>query len=216
MTLMQSTSYVVQASPFTRLVLPDYQQECVDDPSILKLSKPFLVRIPRSTGAVELVHNKPTLASTLIPSTKERLVTEDEISPLILWLTEQEETDLYGVVAVPIQEDVADAIMALIHEGDDKRRFKLIEETRKNMAEGIVKAREKADARVMKACDRMNSIVVQTVQDMKKNGKGVYAPSYSEALALNIMRDSIARRRKPDEQASELMRKAIEDMEQPI
>lgn len=214
----QPSTYVVQASPLTRLVLPEYQQECLDDPKVLESNTPFLVKIPRPTGMIELWHNKPTLASTLIPRTKDRKITEDETTPLVRWLTEDDEpeTDIYGVVAVPIQEDIADAIMTMIHEGDDKKRIKLIDETRKRMAKGISEAREKADKRVIKACGRMNSIVVQTVQDMKKNGKGIYSPSYSEALALTIMKDSLALRRKPDERATEMMKAAMDQMEQPV
>jgi hypothetical protein len=218
MTVAQSTSYLVQASPLTRIFLPEWHDLCLSDPSLLMKTEPFLVRIPRPSGAVELIHNKPILASALLPRSKERDVTEDEVSPLVLWLTGEQvsETDIYGVVDVPIQENVADAIMSLIYENDDKKRFKLIEETRKQMAKGITTARERADARVMRACGKMYSIVKTTVEDMKKNGKGVYSPSYSEALALEVMKDTIAQRRKPDERAAELLRGAMEHLEQPV
>lgn len=176
------------------------------------------MRVPRPTGSIELVHNKPTLATSLLVRSKEREVTEDEVSPLVLWLTGEQntETDIYGIVDVPIQDNVADAIMALIYEGDDKKRVKLIEETRRSMAKGIVTARERADARVMRACGKMYSVVKATVEDMKKNGKGVYSPSYAEALALEVMKDTISQRRKPDERAAEMLRGAMEQMEQPV
>ena len=218
MTIVQSTSYVVQASPLTRIFLPEWQDRCLADPTILTKTTPFTIHIPRPCGAIELTHNKPTLASSLLPRTKERQVDEDEVSPLVLWLTNEtnSETDIYGVVDVPIQDNVADAIMALIYEADDKRRIKLIEDTRKSMAAGIVTARARADARVMRACGKMYGVVKSTVEEMKKSGKGVYSPSYSEALALEIMRDTIALRRKPDERAQELMRGALSHLEQPV
>jgi hypothetical protein len=218
MTIVQSTSYVIQASPLTRMFLPDWQDRCLQSPELLFSPEPFLVRIPRPTGAVELMHNKPILASSLLARTKEREITEDEVSPLVLWLTgdQNTETDIYGVVDVPIQDNVADAIMALIYETNDNKRTKLIEETRKQMAKGISSARERADARVMRACGKMYSIVKATVEDMKKNGKGIYSPSYSEALALEVMKDSIAKRRKPDERAAELMRGALDHLENPV
>ncbi len=218
MTIMQSTSYVIQASPLTRIFLPEWHDRCLADPTEVFSKTPFRVLIPRPSGSVELTHNKPTLASSLLQRTKEREVTEDEVSPLVLWLTGEQntETDIYGIVDVPIQDNVADAIMALIYEGDDKRRVSLIEETRKSMAKGIISARERADARVMRACGKMYNVVKATVEDMKKNGKGIYSPSYSEALALEIMKDTIAKRRKPDERAAELMRGAMDQMEQPV
>lgn len=218
MTVIQTTSYVIQSSPLSRIFLPEWHDLCLADPKLLLSSDPFVVRIPRPTGSIELIHNKPTLASSLLARTKERKVEEDEVSPLVMWLTGEQnsETDIYGVVDVPIQDNVADAIMALIYEGDDKKRVKLIEETRKNMAKGIVTARERADARVMRACGKMYSIVKATVEDMKKNGKGIYSPSYAEALALEIMKDTISQRRKPDERAAEMMKGAMSHLEQPV
>lgn len=218
MTVMQSTSYVIQSSPLTRIFLPEWHDRCLADPKLLLSPEPFLIRIPRASGSIELWHNKPTLASSLLVRSKEREVTEDEVSPLVLWLTNEQnsETDIYGIVDVPIQENVADAIMALLYEGDSKKRDNLIIETRKSMAKGIVSARERADARVMRACGKMYSVVKATVEDMKKNGKGVYSPSYAEALALEVMKETIATRRKPDERAAELMRGAMAHLENPV
>lgn len=218
MTVIQATSYVIQASPLTRIFLPEWHDRCLANPELLKSDEPFTIHIPRPSGAIELVHNKPTLASSLLQKTKEREVTEDEVSPLVLWLTNEQntETDIYGVVDVPIQDSVADAIMAMIYEGDDKKRVKLVEETRKKMAEGIVTARARADARVMRACGKMYGVVKATVEDMKKNGKGIYSPSYAEALALEIMKDTIAARRKPDERASEMLKNAMAQIDNPV
>lgn len=215
---MSKTSYVIQASPLTRLFLPLWQGKCLENPQMLFSPEPFLVRIPRPTGSVELTHNKPTPATSLLPESKSREITEDEVSPLVRWLTEEreEETDCWGIVDVPIQDNVADAIMALIYEGDEKKRIKLIEDTRKQMAKGIVSARERADARVMKACGTMYKYVKSTVELMKKDGKGIYSPSYAEALAMEVMKDKISVRRRPDERAAELMRGAMSQLENPV
>ncbi len=213
-----TATYVLQASPLSRLFIPGWQDRCLQDPSILTKADPFTMTIPRPSGAIQLTHNKPTLASTLLPRSKEREVTEDEVSPLVLWLTNEQnhETDIYGVVEIPIQDNVAEAIMMLIHEDNDDKRAKFLLESRKAMAKGIVTARARADARVMRACGKMYSIIKATVEDMKKNGKGVYSPSYSEALALEVMKDTIANRRKPDERAAEMLKGAMAHLEQPV
>lgn len=216
---MSNATYVVQASPLTRIFLPEWHDKCLADPQLLLSPQPFKIRVPRPSGSVELVHNQPTLAASLLTRTQERQVTEDEVSPLVRWLTEDDEfeTDCWGIVAVPIQDNVADAIMALMTiDGDDKKRLKLLEETRKQMAKGIQSARARADARVMRACGKIYSVVKSTVEDMKKNGKGVYAPSYAEALAFEVMKDTISKRRQPDERAAELMRGALDQMQQPV
>lgn len=211
-------SYLIQASPLTRIFLPEWHDKCLADPKLLASSEKFTVHIPRATGAIQLVHNVPTLASSLLPRTKERDVTEDEISPLVLWLTGEQnnETDIYGVVEIPIQSSVADAIMGIMLGGDNKSGLKLIEDTRKQIAKGFIEARQKADARVMRACGKMYNVVKSTVEAMKKDGKGVYSPSYAEALAMEVMKDTIQARRKPDERAAELMRSAMSQMENPV
>lgn len=211
-------TYLIQASPISRIFLKEWHDRCLHDPSLLQNTEPFTVLIPRPTGTIQLTHGVPVLASSLIHRTKDRVVTEDDISPLVSWLTDEEraETDGYGVVDVPIQENVADALMALIYEKSDQKRIKLIEATRAQMAKGIASARERADARVLRACGKMYSVVKSTVEDMKKNGKGVYSPSYAEALALEVMKDHIAARRKPDDRAAEMLKSAMNQMEQPV
>ncbi len=213
------STYVIQASPLSRMFLSEWQDRCLADPKLLFSSEKFLVRIPRPCGSIELIHNTPTLAASLLIRTKERDVTEDEVSPLVSWLTDEQrsETDIYGVVGVPIQENFADAIMALTTSDEDSKRWlKKVEEIRKEMAKGIVAARERADIRVMRACGKMYGVVKSTVEDMKKNGKGIYSPSYSEALAMEVMKDTIAIRRKPDERAAEMMSRAMSQLEQPV
>lgn len=212
-------TYVLQASPLSRIWASAQERElCLADPKRLTLKTPFEVFIPRACGAIVLTHNKPTLASSLLTKTKEREVSEDEVSPLVAWLTDErnQETDIYGVVSIPIQENIADAFMSLVHEENDKARAKLVEETRKRMADGIIEARKIADARVMRACGKMYSIVKSTVESMKKDGKGIYSPSYAEALALEVMKDTIKGRRAPEEKAAKMMNSAMDQLSQPV
>lgn len=216
------TTYVVQASPLTKIFLPEWHEKCLANPELVTVSEPFKVRVPRPTGSIDLVHNVPVIASTLVPKTVKDMSTgksfnkkieEDVVSPLVSWLTEEtnSETDIYGVVAVPIEVNVADAIMTLIHESDDtKAEVKLIKEIKKKLAKDIVDARTRADARVMRHCDKMYRVVVATVNQLKKDGKGVYNPSYTEALALDILKDQIQKRRVHSEKSQELFDKAME------
>lgn len=205
-------SYIVQASTLTKIFLPEWHDRCLRDPKILAVSEPFAVQIPRSAGAINLVHNVPVVASSLIKRTQERKIEDDEVAPLVRWLTEENEaeTDIYGVVAVNIENNIADAIMALIHDVDgEEKQAKLLREIKIKMAKDIHEARKRADARVMRQCGKMYSTVRETVQLLKQQGSGVYSPSYSEALALDILSDQIALRRAPDARAEEMMSKAM-------
>lgn len=211
-----SGQYLVQASSLSRIFLPEFQAQCLADPeSLLKSCAPFTVVIPRPTGSITLVHNVPVVASSLVVRTKERNIDDDEVSPLVRWLTEENEaeTDIYGVVAVPIETNVADAIMSLIHDKDgEELQMKLIREIKAKMAANITEARARADARVMRQCQKMYETVFRTVQAMKKDGKGEYSPSYSEALALDILSDQIAAKRKPDGKSQAMFDKAMNTM----
>ncbi len=208
-------TYIVQASPFTKIFLKEWHDKCLAKPELIALVEPFKVHIPRPCGAIELTHNVPVLASTLIPKVKERKVQDDEIAPLVSWLTHEQnpETDIYGVVAIPIETNVADAIMSLIYDkGSEKAGAQLLANLKKNLAENIKSARERADQRVLRQCNKMYDIVRTTIGLMKKDGKGIYSPSYSEALALDILKDSIKARRAPDDRAGKIMEAAMADM----
>ena len=66
---------------------------------------------------------------------QEREIKEDEVSPLVRWLTDENEaeTDCYGVVSVPIETNVADAIMSLIYDKDgEEKQLLLIKELKKD------------------------------------------------------------------------------------
>ncbi len=210
------STYLVQASPLTKIFLEEWHDKCLANPAIAVKAEKFKVMIPRQCGAIELWHGVPTLASTLIKKNKERLASEDEISPLVEWLTNESngETDIYGVVSVPIETNVADAIMALLYdEKGEKKQEKLLSELKKNMAASISTARERADARVLRQCGKMYDMVRATVQAMKKDGKGVYAPSYAEALALAVLNEQITEKRKPDDKAQAIFERAISDIQ---
>ncbi len=212
-------SYLVQASTLTKIFLPEWHERCLSDPSLLlKGGEPFEIIIPRPVGSIRLQHNIPVVASTLIAKVKERKVEEDEVSPLVRWLTDENEaeTDCYGVVEIPIETNVADAIMSLIYDKDgEEKQMLLLKGIKDRMAKNIADARARADRRVLRQCGKMYSTVRETVQQMKKDGKGDYSPSYSEALALEILRDQIKLRRAPDDRSQAIFNKAMEEVSQP-
>lgn len=210
--------YVMQASPLTRLRLPEWQHRCLENPALLQSSEPFKVHIPRASGDVILTHRKLTPPSELIKR-GERMIEDDEITPLVSWLTDEHsfETDMYGVVSIAVSDSVADAIMAMVIEGNTDRVQEIMKESKAQMAADFVKARKLADERVMRACGKMYLVVKATMDELKKNNKGLYSPSYSEALMMEVMAETIKERRKPDLKAQEMMNKALSQLqEQPI
>lgn len=202
--------YILQASPVTRLCLPEWHTRCLDKPDLLYSKEPFEVFIPRTCGGIRLTHMKITPPTDLIPRGP-RLVEEDEVRPLVSWLTDEtsQETDMYGVVAVEVGNDLADAVMSLIITGDDKKAKEAMADTRSEMQKAFKEAVAKADERVMRACGRMYNIVRQTVDYMKKNNLGVYSPSIAEALSFEIMGATMAERKAQESKAQAMMDKAM-------
>lgn len=218
------TVYLIQASPLTKIFLKEWQERCLAEPALAAESCDFDVTIPRPVGSITLSHMKPVVASTLIPrsmydeQTKKShkiKIEEDVVSPLVAWLTEENnsETDIWGVVSVPIETNVADAVMTLVHGKDaQKAAAKLINEIQKKLQADLVDARERADKRVLRHCNKMYNVVLQTVNEIKKAGKGGYQASYTEALALDILKDQIKARRQATEQSQAIFDKALSEV----
>lgn len=209
--------YLMQASPITRMALPEWQLKCIENPELLKSNEPFTVHIPRPCGGISLVHRKLTPPTDLIKR-GDRLIEEDEVSPLVNWLTDEHsfETDIYGVVSIRVGDSVADALMAVILGGETDQLAKIVAESKEQMKKDFAKAQAQADERVMRACGKMFRVVKETVAEMKKNNKGIYSPSYAEALMMEVMKDTIAQKRRPDMKAQQMMDRAMEQLEQPL
>lgn len=206
--------YLMQASPITRLCLPEWHDRCLNDPKLLFSKESFEVFIPRTCGGIRLNHMKITPPSELIPKNGPRIIEEDEIKPLVTWLTGEnsQETDMYGVVSIEVGNDMADAIMSMIISGDEKKAKEALAENKEMMKKSFAEAVKRADERVMRACGKMYNIVKQTVDYMKKNNLGVYSPSVAEALMFEVMDKPIRARRESEEKAKALMDKALNKM----
>jgi len=208
-------SYVIQASPLSKIFMPEWEARCVADPSLVGKSEPglFEVRIPRSAGGLILSHLRPMHVSTLIPASKTRLVEEDEIKPLVAWLTGGpenhpcEETDIYGVVLLDIGNSYESVLQGLVEmqmdinlSQDDKHKSEMLkkqQQLQKNIAEEVeAKSRtatERANARVRKALTHTHNNLLKSWESLKAEGKGTYQPSPQEALGYHIMKAEIDR-----------------------
>jgi hypothetical protein len=204
----------MQASPLTRIRLVDWHFKCLEKPELLNSPDPFTITIPRSVGAIVLTHKKITLASTLLPPNPGRRSIEDEIAPLVAWLTDpgEAETDIWGVVALKVEDDIVDTIIGHLFEASSntaKKIGKSIQEVQSSIASSFKSAQELADNRVKRALQQMYNVVRQTNDHMKRNNLGVYSPSYAEALALHAIAETVKSREIQDVQAKQLMHDAL-------
>lgn len=205
-------AYVIQASALSKVFVREWEQKCVEKPEIvLDDSIPFEVRIPRSAGGIILHHNKPVLATSLLPHTGKRKVEEDEVRTLVPWLTGgpegtlSEETDIYGVVELAIDTAIQQSVhemlqidMEALAAGDDdalkrlqKRQLEAQQATMSHMRKEVSKAREIANERVRRAMRATHSNLMQSWASLSTEGKGRYDPSATEAIGAFVLSKEI-------------------------
>lgn len=211
-------TYIVQASPLTKIFMPEWERKCIDDPTLIEASSPglFKVRVKRPIGGLVLEHLKPRHVTTLLPRLTTmpdgakmvtRKVEEDEVSPLLKWLTDpaSEETDVWGVVEIEIGNQFEDAMTELIglalQGGTDeeqaavlKRQIAIQRDVAKSMSVRIAEARKVADERVKRALRITHNNLIKSWEALVGDGKGRYEPSAQESLGYRVLKFEIERR----------------------
>lgn len=214
--------YVIQASPLTKMFMPEWEQKCLEQPELIGSSVPFTVRVPRATGGIVLEHNKPVHVSKLIPPNPNRKVEVDEVKDLIPWLCggddrPSDETDIYGIVVLDIDMAVTHTISSMLGDPellspDEKVREaamrRQIDQQRTIQAAISAKmeaARERANARVKRALKITHANLIRQWEQNVANGKGKYPPSAAEALGAFVLAEEIKK-------ASDAKQKLMENM----
>lgn len=211
-------SYVVQASPYSKIFMQEWEQRCVEDPTLVAASTPglFKVHVPRACGGLTFEHLKPRHESTLIPRLQTlpggkteitRKADDDEISPLVAWLTDprSEETAIYGVVAIDVGQQFETALQDLLQltmEGGSeskqeaalKKQAAIQKKIVGDMSKRLTEARAEADRRVKSALSITHNNLIKSWETLKGQGQGTYAPSAPEALGYYVLKAEIDRR----------------------
>lgn len=164
-----------------------------------KDGKPFETIVPRTFGALTFTHNVPVHSTKLIQTSRDR-VTGDDDDPnrytdvLAQWLTEDRETDCYGVVALPVDLDIT-SVLTDIAGMDDEKGAKVYKDMKKGlmsqMKDGMATARERADERVKRQLMLTHRNVLQVMERLKIEGKGTYVPSLCEMLGTIVLRTEL-------------------------
>ncbi len=201
--------YVIQASPLSKLFMPEWTKKCEEDPDLVFSTKEFTVQIPRTHGALKLIHNKPVHISKLDPPSLTRVKDEylvDDLDGLVLWLVggedgmASEETDIYGVVGLNIDMDLSSALSDVAifdaeNPEDGKKAAKKFEDVQKALItktrSAMVAATELANQRVMRAMKNTHINLMKQHETLKIEGKGVYAPSVAEAVGAYVLKNEI-------------------------
>jgi hypothetical protein len=209
--------YIVQASPFSKIFMPEWSEQCLNDPELIGKSEKglFEVRIPRSFGGLVLKHLVPVHAGTLLGRNQydgdgrnlgpTRKVEDDEITPLVEWLTadKSEETHIYGCVKIDIGRNFEEAMQELVSismdaavgsESATKKQQEISVKIQKELGEQLAKARQSADARVKRALSVTHANLLRSWEALRADGKGTYMPSIHEALGQLIIKTEIDRK----------------------
>lgn len=197
--------YVIQASPLTKIFLPEWESVCIADPSKINTADPFTVRVPRSTGAIILEHNKPVQVQSLIRYNGLRRVETDETKDVVFWLTDEmsHETNIWGVVPLDIDNQASSLINGMLSAPDimgttpedlesATRRFaEMQQQIVLHMRRSIETARERANEKVKKQLKLTHHNLIRQWENNQTVGGGAYPPSATEALGAWVLSEEI-------------------------
>lgn len=203
-------AYVIQASPISKVFIPELHRKCLETPALVLDDKfPFTLTVPRSAGAIVLEHNKPVHSSQLIPHTGTREIDTDEVRNVLPWLTggkdnNETDTDIYGVVLLELDDDMTAGIseivsieaLALENEKEQevflKKQQQKLREMIAQMKSAIIKARIRADERVKRALRVTHSNIKMQWDRIEQEGGRPYDASVAEALGAFVLQQEIA------------------------
>lgn len=221
-------NYVIQASPLSKLFMPEWHRECEKNPDIVFDEKvDFHIMVPRSGGSLTFYHRKPVAIQKVIPPQPQRKKDEyitDDFEGTIYWLiggedgNRSEETDIYGVVALNLDMDIsaalADVAQIVESEGESAKKaqknYQDLQKTLVSQTKNAIKeAREKADERVRRAMRITHVNLVRQFETLRTDGKGVYTPSVAEAVGAHVLASEIEASGAPRRAMFERMTKAM-------
>lgn len=217
-------SYAIQASPLTKMFLPEWQHRCLQDPKLLTQAVPFTVHIPRASGAVVMTHGKPIHMSQLIPNTGLRKIERDEARDLMMWLTDEQsgETDMWGVVALDIDKTVQNSINNmlslddLMNESEDarekalRRQMEMQKRLIDTMRSAVQEAQQRANERVMKQLKITHRNLISQWDNNRAVGGNPYPPSACEAIGAWILKEEIQKANSAKQEMIQNMRNLMD------
>jgi len=220
-------SYVVQASPLSKLFMSTWTSRCEENPELVFSSDPFIVTIPKTNGALQLTHNKPVHITKLEPHNPNRVRDEylvDDLDGMVMWLIggedgqRSEETDIYGVVGLNIDMDLSSALsdVALFDAEDpkekDKAQKKYLDVQKALVAKtkiALTEATELANSRVRRAMKNTHVNLMRQYDTMRTEGKGVYAASVAEAIGAYVLANEIEKSSTNSKKMQDLLASAM-------
>jgi CRISPR/Cas system CSM-associated protein Csm2 small subunit len=192
------STWIIPASPLAKVFQEHCHERLLDDPDWIFSDDPFDILIPRASGVLRYTYGKPIHIKP-IGSEKE----EDLISK-VHWLTggpsgdESIETDSYGIVQLPVDLDFMSNLAVTIEDSistsSDKKEkaTKKEKDLRSQLLSANKKAREIADARVMKKIRNMYQVIVEQRKRAAETG-AKYFPSLVERLCIHVLAKEIKR-----------------------
>ena len=193
--------YVVAASPFAKIFQRALWPELMNNPELVNDFKTeFDIHVRRPSGDLIVQYLRPFNLATIGSGANVRARRQEEISPLYNWLTDHEETNVYGFAPLPVDAQTM-VDMSTLHniqlQGDAKEatnaRKQLLKNMEDRMGDAIQKAKEISHERVLKAIRFYHECAVEQEKVNKQSNLGKYDPSPSELLGRFILKNEILR-----------------------
>lgn len=148
---------------------------------------------------------------------KWRYPKEEQNAALIEWLTGgpegnwSPETDIYGIVQIPMGIQEQGELYALIEEEISGKKIDR-KSFRNRMKTAIMEAHARSEARVMKAIETTFSNLKKQYAANRENNFGLYEPSQSEFLCVHVVRKAQEKQETGDLEIASKMESIMEEI----
>lgn len=153
--------------------------EVLKNPSRITQEETIRFLVPRSVGAFSVITGRPSNVTDLNLA---MFLTGDDIGQQINDSVHNE-TDCYGMAAIPIQADVQGALVASLATGGDDADA-IMKAEKKRAIEAHVKAKEISHHRAVRAAKWLVNGVKEQRQKDKEANRGHFIPSPAEYLSI--------------------------------
>jgi hypothetical protein len=176
--------------PEVKIFQPSISNALMDKPERIYAPERCDIVIPRASGTIKFVFGQPKIFGGPIGSDKEQIPTE-----IIRWLSEDPETDGYGVAALELSDETFSSYVEAVFLGmSDESKIKGLsfpKEMREEMFAAKKKAKELSRERVYKVIRRQVEMMELQVRRNKEAGIVDYEPSATEWLCKYALRKEL-------------------------
>jgi hypothetical protein len=177
-------------APEVKIFQPNLAEKLLDKPDQIYVPERIEIVVPRTSGNIKFTFGMPRIFGGPIGSDKEQIPTE-----IIRWLSEDPETDAYGVAALDLSDETFSAYVEAVFMGmANESKIKTLsfpEAMKQEMMEAKKRAKIISRERVYRVIRRQVEHATLQASRNREGGIQDYEPSSTEWLCKYAMRKEL-------------------------